>query len=67
MVEKYYLTDEQHEELLNYCEEKEVDFCSSAFSNEEADLLHKLNVPFFKVASMDINNLPFLQYNFVAP
>jgi sialic acid synthase SpsE len=62
MIEKYHLTRKQHEELLDYCRGKGVDFCSSAFSDEEASMLHDLNVPFFKVASMDINNLSFLSY-----
>lgn len=62
MVERYYLRPEQHYELNNYCKHKGVDFCSSPFSIEEVDLLLELNVPFFKIASMDINNIPFLKY-----
>lgn len=62
MVEKYYLRDEQHFELKEYCESKGVDFCSSPFSNKEVDLLVSLGVPFLKIASMDINNIPFLKY-----
>ncbi|MDD2986291.1 N-acetylneuraminate synthase family protein [Flavobacterium sp.] len=62
MVEKYYLRDEQHLELKQYCEHKGVDFCSSPFSKGEVDMLVKLDVPFLKIASMDINNLPFLKY-----
>ena len=62
MVEKYYLRDDQHAELKDYCIAKGVDFCSSPFSTEEVDLLIKLDVPFLKVASMDINNIPFLKY-----
>lgn len=62
MVEEYYLRDEQHHELNDYCKSKGVDFCSTPFSEEEADLLLELNVPFFKVASMDINNLRLLRY-----
>lgn len=62
MVEKYYLREDQHFELKEYCIAKGVDFCSSPFSNEEVDLLVKLDVPFLKIASMDINNIPFLKY-----
>ena len=32
------------------------------FSPEEADLLDSLDVPFYKVASMDVVNLPLLEY-----
>lgn len=62
MVEKYYLREEQHFELKEYCDKIGVDFCSTPFSKEEVDLLMKLNVPFIKVASMDINNLELLRY-----
>lgn len=62
MVEKYYLREEQHFELKEYCETKNVDFCSTPFSEYEVDLLEKCDVPFFKVASMDINNFQLLNY-----
>lgn len=62
MVEKYYLRKEQHYELKEYCDSIQIDFSSTPFSNKEVDLLVSLDVPFIKVASMDINNLPFLEY-----
>ncbi|MCC6181499.1 MAG: N-acetylneuraminate synthase family protein [Bacteroidia bacterium] len=62
MVDKYYLREEQHFELKNYCDTKEIDFCSTPFSEYEVDLLQKCDVPFFKIASMDINNLQLLSY-----
>jgi N-acetylneuraminate synthase len=62
MVEKYHLTIEQHHELNSYCKEKMIDFCSTPFTNSETDLLTEIDVPFFKIASMDINNYNFLEY-----
>ncbi|WP_419766213.1 MAG: N-acetylneuraminate synthase family protein [Arcobacter sp.] len=62
MVEKYYLRKDQHYELRDYCIKKGIDFNSTPFSNEEVDLLNDLNVPFYKIASMDINNIPLLKY-----
>lgn len=62
MVEKYYLREEQHYELKAYCDTKKIDFCSTPFSEYEVDLLEKCEVPFFKVASMDINNFQLLNY-----
>ena len=62
MVDKYYLRREQHFELREYCLEKGVEFCSTPFSKEEVDLLVECDVPFFKVASMDINNIELLAY-----
>ena len=62
MVEKYYLRDEQHRELKEYCDNVGIDFCSTPFSAEEADLLAELEVPFYKIASMDINNHRLLKH-----
>lgn len=61
MVEAYYLRDEQHHLLKEYCDKKGIVFCSTPFSNEEADLLYDIGVPFFKVASMDINHIRLLK------
>lgn len=62
MVEKYYLRKEQHFELNDYCKSMGVIFCSTPFSANEVDLLNECEVPFFKVASMDINNFQLLAY-----
>lgn len=62
MVEKYYLRADQHFELKEYCDALSIDFSSSPFSNKEIDLLVKLDVPFIKIASMDINNISLLEY-----
>ncbi|MBI4309498.1 MAG: N-acetylneuraminate synthase family protein [Candidatus Omnitrophica bacterium] len=62
MVEKYYLRRDQHIELKRHCEGAGITFVSTPFSNEEADLLEELNVPFYKIASMDVNNLLFLEH-----
>lgn len=62
MVEKYYLREEQHYELKDYCDTKNIDFCSTPFSIAEVELLDKCEVPFYKIASMDINNVQLLEY-----
>lgn len=62
MVEKYYLTVEQHFELRDYCKSINIDFCSTPFAPKEVDLLDEIDIPFFKVASMDINNLELLKH-----
>jgi N-acetylneuraminate synthase len=62
MVEKYYLNESQHKTLKAYCDKVGIDFCSTPFSYAEVDLLENLGVSFFKVASMDINNVKLLQY-----
>lgn len=62
MVEKYALTEKQHFELKEFCDKNEIAFASSPFSKQEADLLNRLGVDFFKIASMDINYLDFIYY-----
>ena len=62
MVGKYYLREDQHRELKAYCDEIGIDFCSTPFSSAEADLLNDMEVPYHKVASMDINNLDLLRH-----
>ncbi len=62
MVERYYLRPEQHHELKRYCDKIGIEFCSTPFSEDEADFLEELDVPFYKIASMDINNPGFLKH-----
>lgn len=62
MVEEYQLTPEQHRQVVAYCQEQEITFLSSCFSPEEVDLLNSLGAPAFKIASMDINHVPLLEY-----
>ncbi|MBO1224046.1 MAG: N-acetylneuraminate synthase family protein [Candidatus Scalindua sediminis] len=62
MVEKYYLRTDQHMELKKYCDKVGITFLSTPFSLEEVDLLEELDVPFYKIASMDVNNLQLLEY-----
>ncbi|HEY4245816.1 MAG TPA: N-acetylneuraminate synthase family protein [Lacunisphaera sp.] len=62
MVSAYQLTTQQHFEAHAHCQARGIAFCSTPFSTEEVDLLEKLDVPFFKIASMDAVNLPLLRY-----
>lgn len=63
IVEEYSINSENHHILKKYCDEIGIDFSSTGFSNGEVDLLaDELDVPFLKVASMDITNIPLLTY-----
>ena len=62
MVEKFSLSKKEHIVLKEYCDNKKITFCSTPTTPEEVDMLDELKVPFFKVASMDLNNLSFLKY-----
>jgi N,N'-diacetyllegionaminate synthase len=62
MVKAYQLTPDQHREAQAHCRTRGIAFCSSPFSIEEVNLLEELDVPFFKIASMDVVHLPLLRF-----
>ena len=61
MVKKLELTPAMHDELINYCRQKNINFLSTAFDLDSIDLLKKLNLPFFKIPSGEITNLTYLR------
>ena len=63
MVKGFALLPEALVELSAYCRESGIDFASTPYSRREVDLLvDTCDVPYIKIASMDINNIPFLEY-----
>ncbi len=62
-VDKFSLSKEQLKEMSDYCRLKGISFSSTPYSEEEVDfLVEECNVPFIKIASMELNNLTFLKY-----
>ena len=62
-VKKFSLSPAQLADMAAYCRECGVSFSSTPYSEEEVDFLaEKCGVPFIKIASMELNNLPFLRY-----
>ncbi|MCH7826987.1 MAG: N-acetylneuraminate synthase family protein [Bacteroidetes bacterium] len=63
IVEKYAISEEELLEMKKFSDEVGIDCTSTPFSRKEADfLVEKMVTPFIKVASMDLNNYPFLEY-----
>lgn len=63
MVSGFSLKPAELLELSAYCNKVGIDFSSTPYSLEEVDfLIDQCGAPFVKVASMDINNLPYLKY-----
>jgi N-acetylneuraminate synthase len=62
MLERLQLDAAAHRRLIEHCEKIGIQFLSSPFDMESADLLDELNVPVYKVPSGEITNLPFLQH-----
>ena len=54
-------TEPQWLELKDHCEEKGIEFLSSPFSIEAVELLERLDVKAWKVASGEVNNVSLMQ------
>jgi N-acetylneuraminate synthase len=62
MLKRLELDAKAHERLIEHCQKVGIQFLSSPFDTESADLLATMNVPIYKVPSGEITNLPFLQH-----
>ncbi len=62
-VKKFSMSPEQLKELADYCWQKGISFSSTPYSEEEVDFLVDIcEVPYIKIASMELNNPRFLKY-----
>lgn len=61
MLEKLELKAEQHEPLIEYCQQKNIEFLSTAFDIPSIELLSKLKIKRWKIPSGEITNLPYLR------
>ena len=63
MVTKFALDAAELAELAAHCRAVAIDFASTPYSHAEAEfLVETCGVPFIKIASMELNNLPFLAH-----
>ncbi len=61
LVSKLALDSAQLKHLAQYAASRRIDFASTPYSIEEAEfLVVECSVPFLKIASMELNNLPYL-------
>lgn len=56
IVDAFSVSPEQLADLKAHCDTRDIDFASTPFEHAQVDDLVKLDAPFIKVASMDINN-----------
>lgn len=54
------LTESEYKVLLACAHEHKVDFVASGWDEESIDFLDMIGIPFFKMASADLTNLPLL-------
>jgi len=63
IVEAFSISESQLQEMCDYSRKAGIDCISTPFSEQEVDfLVDVMDVPFIKIASMDLNNYPFLEY-----
>ncbi len=63
IVEEYSISENELLEMKSFANGLGVDCTSTPFSEKEVDfLVGKFDAPFIKIASMDLNNYPFLKY-----
>jgi N,N'-diacetyllegionaminate synthase len=62
MLRRLELDAVAHEKLIGHCKHLGIQFLSSPFDMDSADLLATMGVALFKVPSGEITNLPFLHH-----
>lgn len=60
MVKKLELSFDQFRKIKKYCEEKKILFLSTPFDIPSIDFLNEIDIPFWKLPSGEITNLPYL-------
>ena len=61
MLRKLVLKKEWHQVLIDYAETRGIQFISTPFDFESIDFLAGLDLPFYKIPSGEITNLPYLE------
>lgn len=62
MLQRLQLDAEAHRRILEHCRQLGMEFLSSPFDTDSADLLDSLGVSTFKIPSGEITNIPFLEH-----
>lgn len=60
--EKLELSEENYQELSEYCKAKGITFLASAWDTKSADFIDSIGVTAFKTPSADLTNLPLLEH-----
>ena len=61
-LKKEEFTPEMHQVIMEYCRTKGILFLSTPYDEQSADLLEKLEMAAYKIASTDVTNIPFLKH-----
>lgn len=61
MVQKLELTKSQHNQLIEYCKIKDINYFSTAFDIDSLEYLYSCGLEIAKIPSGEITNLPYLR------
>jgi N,N'-diacetyllegionaminate synthase len=61
MLQRLELSETAHEQLIDYCNSKNISFFSTAFDLDSLDYLLNLGIEMVKIPSGEITNLPYLR------
>ena len=61
MLKSLEITKSMHEKIFDHCSKKNIEFLSSAFTNNDLEYLFNLGVKRIKIPSGEITNLPYLE------
>jgi sialic acid synthase SpsE len=61
LIKRVEIPWEWHDELSAHAASYRIDFLSTPFQEEAVDLLEKLDVPAYKIASYEVNHLPLIE------
>ena len=61
MLKKLELSEDVHQELIEYCNSRNIKFLSTGFDLDSLDFLDGIGINLFKIPSGEITNLPYLQ------
>jgi N-acetylneuraminate synthase len=62
MIKKLELSDRDYKDIINYAEELGIIFMATPYDIATVDWLDEFGVAAFKIASMDVDNVPFLRH-----
>ncbi len=61
LLRRFELSIEQHEQIASYCASKGILYLCTPWDKRSVDVLERMAVPAYKVASADLTNLPLLE------
>jgi len=61
-LERTNLSVDEHRQLIELCNQLDIDYLCTPFSKEGTDILEDLGVPFYKTGSGELTNLPLIEH-----